>query len=177
MSEEKPEPSAKTEAGPITLEELIRSQLQGKSKALERYDAILWKIRSGYIVVLYGALTILAGKESKLPEVMGTGTTLIALLYLATDISFCALFIDLGFLLSKLRVVEARDRLSDLALNLALGQALTDQEKDELCKLFRLSGEAPTLPPWSLVANGTWSIAFLYFATPGLLFILSRGSV
>jgi hypothetical protein len=174
MSEEEPEPSEKTETGSITVEELIRSQLQGKSKALERYDAILWKIRSGYIVVLYGGLTILAGKESILPEAIGTGTTLIALFYLATGISVCALFIDLGFLLSKLRVIEARDRLSDLALNLAFGHALSDQEKDELRKLLHLSGAAPTLPSWSLIVNGTWTIVFLYPATPALLFILSR---
>jgi len=173
MSEGSSEPAAKADTGPITIEELVRAQLQGKSKALERYDAILWKVRSGYILVLYGVLTIVAGKESKLPEVIGSGTTLEVLSYLAGGISVCALLIDLGFVLAKLRVVEARDRLSDLALILAHGRALTGQEIDELYGLLHLSGEIPTWPSWPLVANGTWSILLLYSATPVSLSLMS----
>jgi hypothetical protein len=43
----------------LTSDELIRAELRGKFLAIERYDSMLWKIRSGYVVVLYGALTIL----------------------------------------------------------------------------------------------------------------------
>ena len=174
MPEEKTEPSPKIETGPITMEELIRAQLQGKLKALERYDSILWKIRSGYVVVLYGAITILGGRESQIAGTLGIKATIDALVYLTVGMSFCAFFVDLGFLLSKLRVVDARNRLSDHAVKLATGEEMTGDEGDELRKLLHLSGEAPTLPPWGLVANGTWTIAFLYATTPTLLFILSR---
>jgi hypothetical protein len=42
----------------LTSDELIRLELRGKLLAIERYDSMLWKIRSGYVVVLYGSLTI-----------------------------------------------------------------------------------------------------------------------
>ena len=34
----------------FTLGELMRLELDGKNQATGRYDAILWKIRSGYVV-------------------------------------------------------------------------------------------------------------------------------
>ncbi|HYY95796.1 MAG TPA: hypothetical protein VE713_14935 [Pyrinomonadaceae bacterium] len=146
MPEENSEPSPKAEAGPLTLEELIRSQLQGKVRALERYDAILWKIRSGYVVVLYGALTILGGKDYRLAEGLGVNT----LLVLIAVVSISAFFVDLGFLLSKLRVVEARNSLSDMAFELARGDLKADdlheKKVEELRRLLHLSGEAPILP-------------------------------
>jgi hypothetical protein len=37
----KTSPPAAVSTGKVTVEELIRGQLQGKSSALERYDAIL----------------------------------------------------------------------------------------------------------------------------------------
>jgi len=171
MPEEKPDPSEMIEASKITIVELVRSQLEGKLKALDRYDYILWKIRSGYIVVLYGLFTILLGKDFELPQVIGIDTMPKFLLYLATGISICALFIDLGFLLSKLRVVHSRNQLSDLALDLAHCESSENRE-DELRPLLHLSGEELTRPPLSLIVSGSWSIIFLYFSTPGLLCIL-----
>jgi hypothetical protein len=45
----------------LSYDELIRLELRGKLLAVERYDSMLWKIRSGYIAILYGTLTIIGG--------------------------------------------------------------------------------------------------------------------
>jgi hypothetical protein len=174
MAKDKSEVSSKIETRPITVEELIRSQLQGKLRALHNYDAILWKIRSGYVIVLYGAITLFGANESKLPAIIGIDATTDTLFYLTVGVSLCALLIDFGFVLSKVRVVDARNKLSDHALKLATGKEVSRTEADRLQKLLHLSGEAATWPPWPLLANGTWVMLVLYSITPALLFILSR---
>ena len=55
--------AALTESGGITSGDLIRSGLEDKVRAITGYEEIIWKIRSGYIVLLYGALTFVLGKE------------------------------------------------------------------------------------------------------------------
>jgi hypothetical protein len=156
---------------PLTIEELIWSQLEGKSKALERYDHILWKIRAGYLAVLYSLLTVLSGKDSRVQDVFGNAAKTDILFVTAISFSLCALLIDLGFLLSKLRVVEVRDNLSDLAITLAF--ANTDKPSESarshhgnLRKLLHLSGENLTLPSRQLLCYGTWPALLLYTTTP-----------
>ncbi len=63
MAEQDTEQPQESERAELTLDELIRSQLQGKTRSLGQYDAILWKLRSGYVVVLYGVLTDYLGKR------------------------------------------------------------------------------------------------------------------
>ena len=40
----------------LDISELLKVELPGKKVAMGRYDEILWKIRSGYLVVLAGVL-------------------------------------------------------------------------------------------------------------------------
>lgn len=47
--------------GELTLENLIAAALETKLGAIGGYDAIIWKIRAGYVAILYGALTLLLG--------------------------------------------------------------------------------------------------------------------
>ena len=150
----------------LTVEELIRSQLEGKSKALERYDAILWKIRAGYLAVLYSILTVLSGKEFDLKDLIGSTPKVEILFYTAISFSLCAFFVDLGFLLSKLRVVQARNDLSDLALQVATRQTQAADAAGKLKRLLHLSGESPGLPGFRALVTGTWPIVLLYITTP-----------
>lgn len=55
----------------ITPDELIRSALDGKPQATSGYDAILWKIRAGYVAILYGALGLLLNKDGDIPHFQG----------------------------------------------------------------------------------------------------------
>ncbi len=93
----------------ITLEELIWAELQGKDTAIERYDSILWKIRSGYVTILYGAISLLGSAISLLDrEIQSLSWLVLALIW---GFSICAFIIDYGFLKSKFQVVIAKDRL------------------------------------------------------------------
>lgn len=42
-------------------QQLVLSALEAKLQAIGGYDSILWKIRTGYLVVLYGGLALLLG--------------------------------------------------------------------------------------------------------------------
>jgi hypothetical protein len=152
--------------GELTVDELIRDQLEGKSKALERYDQILWKVRSGYVVVLYGLLTILAGRDFQLAGAIGMNTAIGTAFWMAVGMSTCGLLIDLRFLASKLMVIEARDRLSDLALDIATRQKDKEQAHRELRGLLQLSGEKLPGPIWEVLLLLNWPILSLYLVTP-----------
>jgi hypothetical protein len=123
---------------PFTCEELIRSELTGKVAASGAYDNILWKIRTGYVIVLYGALTI-AGATKTLDSPWVT-------VILVTGFSFAAGFIDYQFLTAKLRVVVALNRLMEITWRVANGE-LALRSVDELPRLLRMSGEDSSYNP------------------------------
>lgn len=155
------------EVNQLTIDELIRSQLEGKSKALERYDQILWKVRSGYVVVLYGLLTVLAGKDFQMSGVVVTTTRIEIALWITVGMSICALLIDLRFLGSKLLVIESRDLLSDVAVDLASRKRDRDQVVDNIRDLLHLSGEQPLLgKKLKKLLMLNWPILTLYAVTP-----------
>jgi len=154
------------ESNAITLDELIRDQLAGKVVALARYDQIIWKIRAGYVAVLYGMLTFFVGKEAGVSAVLGNSSTFGSLLRISLSLSVCAFLIDVAFVLSKLRVVATRNRLSDIAIQRAGGHKLQGREQAELADLLHLSGEALKLPPVALLVAGLWPLLVLYPVTP-----------
>jgi len=88
------------------------------------------------------------------------------LFYTAISFSLCAFFIDLGFLLSKLRVVETRNELSDLALDLTSPEGTGGKVSVRLKTLLHLSGETATFPNFKVTLNGAWPIILLYVTTP-----------
>ena len=153
---------------------MIRGQLAGKLVALARYDEILWKVRGGYVAVMYGMLAFLVGKESKVVEVLGSSNVIRTLFPISFGLSVCALCVDLAFLLSKLRMVEARNRLSDLTAKKARGAQLTQEEGEELLTVLHVSGEACTLPPAGLLLGAVWSMLLVYLVTPIAIYLLVR---
>jgi hypothetical protein len=109
---------------------------------------------------------VLSGKDFELQDVLGDIAKVEVLFYTAISFSLCAFFIDLGFLLSKLRVVEARNELSDLAFALASSENASEKVLGRLSTLLHLSGESPALPDLKVLLNGTWPIILLYVTTP-----------
>jgi len=73
---------------------------------------------------------------------------------------------DIAFLLAKLRVVQARNDLSDLAFDLATKQSEGKKLNGKLKPLLHLSGEALTLPGFKLLVSRMWPIVLLYITTP-----------
>lgn len=118
-------------------------------------------------MVLYGLLTVLAGKDFQLAGVIGTSTAIGTAFWMSVGLSVCALLIDVRFLGSKLLVIDARDRLTDVALAVATRRLARDVAADQAASLLHLSGEKPLVwKKWKLLLNLNWPILTMYGVTP-----------
>src|SRR5262249_18682743 len=121
----------------LTPAELIRLELAGKQGALARYDSILWKIRSGYVVVLYVTLGLVFGKGAE--KGIGFEALNTNMLSLISGFSLLGYFLDVSFRIRQLRVAAATNELTDQALKLATGEPV---ERGLLRDLLHLAGES-----------------------------------
>jgi len=153
----------------LTREALIWSALEGKLKAIEGYDAIIWKIRTGYIAILYGALTLLVGSESGIEGFTREFQHAVSIFLLIVGFSATAFIIDFSYLRKKLRVIVARDALMDIALP---AQAV---DEAMLKILLHIAGETfvtllPVKAQWDYTAKRNWNLKWilgpLYTTTP-----------
>src|SRR5262245_53579145 len=94
--------------------ELIRCALDEQVKAITGYEEIISKISSGYVVILYSAVTLLLGKEGLSNRSLSPGNAL-CILVLIFGLSLSVFLIDFGYVRKKLKIVAARDRLMELA--------------------------------------------------------------
>jgi hypothetical protein len=125
----------------LTTDELIRVGIDGKAAAVARYDVIIWKIRAGYVVVIYGAITAISALSTKSRPVLKHGWLLP--LIVAT-FSLAAFVIDHTFSRSKFRVVVSRNELVDAAWQILLAaspRSELEQRRVRLRKLSEMSGE------------------------------------
>ena len=88
----------------LTVDNLIKDELDGKATAIARYDEMLWKIRTGYSVFLYGALGIIAALTKEKIVTLDLSTTL-AIGVLILGFSAFASLLDYSFMIAKLRVM------------------------------------------------------------------------
>ncbi len=145
----------------LALAELIRLEIDGKKIALGRYDEILWKIRSGYIVILYGALG-LALKDFSLTRTQ--------LLFLIVGFSFLGCIVDYTFSAQKLRVIKAINLLVDQAVSIATEKGYDVKMIQNLLHISGQLGELKvTFNAWF---KDSWSIILLYCFTPILFAVL-----
>jgi hypothetical protein len=154
-------------ASRLTSDELIRAELRGKFLAIERYDAMLWRIRSGYVVVLYGALTILGGTSGliSMPPA-DRNQMLTAAVLLVCGFSLCGLAVDFFFLRANFRVINDANDLGDLALRFAMGKTTMEAEYDRLQELLRNSGEKPAKVRGAQFYDAWASVIWIYLASP-----------
>lgn len=132
----------------LSRDSLILSGLQGKTKAIAGYDNILWKIRAGYVGILYGSLAIILGTGGiKDLQALVNETSLVLVVFLLlSGFSISAYIVDSTYLAKKLKVIVVRDLLVKLTLD-------TTAETDwHLSTLLSISGELPDqeLPPLAL---------------------------
>jgi hypothetical protein len=156
-----------SEANSLTPAGLIRAELAGKHVALGRYDSILWKIRSGYLVVLYGTLTLIFGKTGE------KGVDFAALnanmLLLISGFSLLGYFIDVSFRIRQLRVVAATNHLADQALKLATGEAV---DSGLLRDLLHIAGESRRHLSRGILLRALLLIFIFYAATPLFVWVI-----
>lgn len=131
----------------VTLDTLVKDELDGKSVAIASYDEMLWKIRSGYAVLLYGSVGVIAGLVNE--EVLDLNAyTFLAVGVLVAGFSLCGALIDYSFMNSKLRVVAYRDKLVEFAHGKAVTQTW-EQDSSELLECLKNSGERKDPIDWS----------------------------
>lgn len=151
----------------LTYDELIRLELRGKFLAIERYDSMLWRVRSGYVVVLYGALTILGGISELTPSSgLGSNRALLAALLLTAGFSLTGVAVDYFFLQAKFRVVNDVNALKDLALGNATGGDVTGTSYDSLRELLHISGEKAGTVRGPQFRNAFLPVLWIYLPTP-----------
>jgi hypothetical protein len=134
----------------VPVSELVKSALEVKLTAIAGYDEILWRIRAGYLAILYGSLGLILGRAGS-PDLQALATDLpkaVAAISLISGFSLAAFLIDYGYLRKKLKVVVARDEL----IGYLLGKEDGDRTK-KLRFLLRISGEA------KVAAKGLFPIA------------------
>ena len=147
----------------LTVESLIQGELDGKATAIAGYDEMLWKIRTGYAVFLYGAVGIIAALVQK--KILDLGhTTGCAIAVLIFGFSAFAALLDFCFMTSKLRVVNYRDRLIELAYAKAQGGEMDANADAELLECLKNSGERREPIDWSQ-RTGFWVLLILYGGT------------
>ena len=115
----------------LKVSDLLHLELSGKNSATGRYDDILWKIRSGYLLVLAGTLGFFVTKGT--PFQLTLEIIIIILWF-----SLAAWLIDINFRRRQLRVVKAYNELiSSMIKN------LPEEEKPNNIKeeLLHISGE------------------------------------
>jgi hypothetical protein len=144
----------------VTIDSLIKDELDGKADAIARYDDMLWKIRSGYAVLLYGAVGIVAGLVNKGIVELDTETAA-SISVLIFGFSAFAAFLDYSFMRSKLRVIDYRDRLTVLAYNRAVSVRSDTGDQHELLECLKNSGERQEHVDWSR-RTGFWRPPTLY---------------
>ena len=141
----------------LDLPELLKVELAGKNAAMGRYDDILWKIRSGYLVVLAATLGFFVSEGSSLKL---TSDIVVIIIWF----SVVAWMIDINFRRRQLRVTRAYNELISSAFAM-----LPDDGLDNIdVELFHISGERLKLtgtdddiPMWICL----FPSIFIYFGT------------
>jgi hypothetical protein len=121
----------------LSHEKLVIAELESKIKAISGYDDILWKIRAGYVGILYGSLAIILGGQGipDLRAIVSQTSRISTLFVLVFGFSISAYLVDSTYLSKKLKVIAVRDSLIRLVLN------NTMEKTDNLSAFLLISGE------------------------------------
>jgi hypothetical protein len=123
-------------------EKIVLGEIEGKNRAIHAYDEIVWKIRSGFLTLLFGGWSILltgiVQTKDKPPadyQPLAFGLFLFSL-----GFAFGARYIDRSYIRRKFRVIHALDRLMD-----EIGSCGDDYRKLSP-ELLRVAGDNPAMP-------------------------------
>jgi hypothetical protein len=87
------------------LERLVLGEIEGKNRAIHSYDDIVWKIRSGFLTLIFGGWAILLRGilEAKSSHLGDYRSFVFGLLLLSLGFAFGAWYIDRSYLRRKFR--------------------------------------------------------------------------
>lgn len=150
----------------LSLDALIKQELDGKATAIARYDEMLWKIRSGYAVLLYGAVGLVVAMVNQ-ETIALTSQTALSASTLIIGFSVFGAVLDYCFISAKLRVVNYRDRLIELVFSRVTGESAAAAASGELLECLKNSGERREHINWGRRVGR--SIPLLYYGGTGAL--------
>ena len=155
------------------------SSLDSKLAAINKYEEILWKVRAGYLSILYAGLTFLVGKTNLdvtgLQKVALDETASLTVFFLILGFSLSAFMVDFAYLRKKIRVTVIRDMLVEAAYYPEC------KYKDQMYRLLQLAAERPLKKHLSVahvkykskvVWNVLWILLPIYAVTPTLALFL-----
>lgn len=155
----------------LSADRLMLEELRGKAEALNRYDEIIWRIRTGYAVLLYGAVGVVAGLVNQKAIKLNFRAACAAIV-LIIGFSLFGAVLDYTFMLAKLRVVKYRDRLIKLALLKATASSGSPDnasaiDTEELFDCLKISGERKACIDWSDTAGRF--VPVVYYGGTGIV--------
>ena len=157
-----PDPSK----GKMDIERVIMVEIDGKDRAVHGYDEILWKIRAGFIVILYGAITIISNTYNFPSQPLSFRT--FGFVVLIFGFSASAFYIDWSFFVQKVRVIQARDELIGILADLVQRpDDHHDTNFDEIKNLLRNAGESRLIVDWTLRPSRVF-LWVMYLGAPAL---------
>jgi len=97
------------------MEKIVLGEIEGKNRAIHAYDGMVWKIRTGFLTLLFGGWAILLkGIVESTEKCPGAYRALAWGLFLfSLGFSFGAWYIDRSYVRRKFRVILALGRLID----------------------------------------------------------------
>jgi uncharacterized integral membrane protein len=150
----------------LSVDGLVKDELDGKAAAVAKYDEMIWKIRTGYAVLLYGAIGIVAGLVNQEAVSLNSRVAWAAVVLIVGFSLFGAL-LDYSFMAAKLRVIKYRDRLTELAWSRARSQQVTEAQNREFLECLKNSGERKECTDWSQRVGRP--VPLIYYGGTGLV--------
>lgn len=93
------------------LQKLVLSEIEGKNKAIHTYDDVVWKIRTGFLTLLFGGWSVLLKAVIDSASIQKYVPLIHGLLAFSFGFAFGAAFIDRSYIRRKFRVIFALNRL------------------------------------------------------------------
>lgn len=134
-------PKTSTEDKSNLLNQIILNEIGGKNMAVHAYDGIIWKVRTGFLTLIFAGwgiiLTGLAQKNVELPE---AEPFILIMLIVSSGLSIPGSVIDINYIRRKFRVIRDLNKLLRIAPKLAAEDADSYLQDLELC--MRVSGDS-----------------------------------
>jgi len=121
---------------PELLREVVKTELAGKDAAIAAYNAVLWKVRAGYVAITYALLAFGFGKENGLLLLGAQPQLLLVVAIFVALLSVAAGTLDDAYSEKKALVVVAKN-----ALMRRVCEGRLDADAD-LAVLLGISGES-----------------------------------
>ena len=124
------------------LEQIVLGEIEGKNRAIHAYDGIVWKIRSGFLTLLFGGWsTLLTGivqtKDRSPAEYQHLAW---GLFLFSVGFAFGARYVDRSYIRRKFRVIHMLDRLTDEIASCGGDYRRLSPE------LLKVAGDNPAVP-------------------------------